>query len=496
MEVSIVFPHQLYQQHPALDKNKPVYLIEEWLYFKQYRFHKQKLVLHRASMQLYKQYLIQQGFEVHYIEATDPNCDIRKCVEHLANAGVSTIHFVDVVDNWLHKRLQLAAQKHQVELVQYISPNFINTLKGVSDFFDQKRTYFQTDFYIHQRKQQQILLEPNGKPLGGKWTFDADNRSKFPKGEVIPKYDLPTDNTFVQEAKVYVETHFTNNYGTCNATLGSSAAFYPTTFSEAEKWLKQFLQERFSKFGIYEDAMVAAAPVLYHSVLTPMLNIGLLQPQQIISAALDFAVKNDVPLNSLEGFIRQIMGWREFIRIVYEREGSKQRTRNYWGFTRKIPTSFYNGTTGIVPIDNVIKKVLQAGYNHHIERLMVLGNFMLLCEFDPNEVHQWFMEMYVDAYDWVMVPNVYGMTQFADGGLMTTKPYISGSNYLMKMSDYEKGSWQEIWDGLFWRFMHVHRSFFLQNPRLGMLVGTFDKMSTEKQQQHLQKAEAFLNTLQ
>jgi deoxyribodipyrimidine photolyase-related protein len=195
--------------------------------------------------------------------------------------------------------------------------------------------------------------------------------------------------------------------------------------------------------------MVAKAPVLYHSVLTPMLNIGLLQPQQIISAALDFAAKNDVPLNSLEGFVRQIMGWREFIRIVYEREGCKQRTTNYWGFTRKIPACFYDGTTGIVPIDNVIKKVLQSGYNHHIERLMVLGNFMLLCEFDPKKVHQWFMEMYVDAYDWVMVPNVYGMTQFADGGLMTTKPYISGSNYLMKMSDYAKGSWQEIWDGLF-----------------------------------------------
>jgi deoxyribodipyrimidine photolyase-related protein len=495
MEISIVFPHQLYQQHPALDKKKPVYLIEEWLYFKQYRFHKQKLILHRASMQFYKQYLVQQGFEVYYIEATDTDCDIRKCIKHLADNGVSVIHAVDVVDNWLNKRLQSAIQKHKIQWIQYVSPNFINTLEGVSDFFDQKTTYFQTDFYIHQRKQQQLLLEPNGKPLGGKWTFDADNRSKFAKGEVIPNYDLPTDNAFVQEAKVYVDKHFANNYGTCNATLGRSAAFYPTTFYEAEMWLNQFLKERFSKFGIYEDAMVAAAPVLYHSVLTPMLNIGLLQPQQIIDAALDFATKNDVPLNSLEGFIRQIMGWREFIRIVYEREGSNQRTKNYWGFYRKIPASFYDGSTGIVPIDNVIRKVLQSGYNHHIERLMVLGNFMLLCEFDPNEVHRWFMEMYVDAYDWVMVPNVYGMTQFADGGLMTTKPYISGSNYLMKMSDYEKGSWQEIWDGLFWRFMHVHRSFFLQNPRLGMLVGTFDKMSIEKQQQHLQKAATFLKSL-
>jgi deoxyribodipyrimidine photolyase-related protein len=180
---------------------------------------------------------------------------------------------------------------------------------------------------------------------------------------------------------------------------------------------------------------------------------------------------------------------------VYEREGTKQRTTNYWQFKRKIPTSFWTGDTGIAPIDSTIKKILKTGYAHHIERLMVLGNFMLLCEFDPDEVHKWFMEMFIDAYDWVMVPNVYGMTQFADGGLMTTKPYISGSNYLSKMSDYEKGTWQPIWDGLFWRFMHVHRDFFLQNPRIGMLVKTFDKMPEEKRQAHLHAADNYLQSL-
>jgi deoxyribodipyrimidine photolyase-related protein len=189
------------------------------------------------------------------------------------------------------------------------------------------------------------------------------------------------------------------------------------------------------------------------------------------------------------------MGWREFIHLVYEREGGKQRSTNYWKFSRKIPEGFWTGNTGIEPIDATIKKILATGYCHHIERLMVLGNFMLLCEFDPDQVYQWFMELFIDAYDWVMVPNVYGMTQFADGGLMSTKPYISGSNYLMKMSDYPKGDWQPIWDGLFWRFMHVHRDFFLKNPRLGMLVKTFDKMSPEKQQLHLANAERFLKEL-
>jgi deoxyribodipyrimidine photolyase-related protein len=226
-----------------------------------------------------------------------------------------------------------------------------------------------------------------------------------------------------------------------------------------------------------------------------MLNIGLLNPQQIIEATLKYAAEHDIPLNSLEGFIRQIIGWREFIRIIYELEGSKQRTTNYWKFTRKIPASFWQGETGILPIDTTIKKTLKTAYNHHIERLMILGNFFLLCEFDPNEVYKWFMEMYIDAYDWVMVPNVYGMTQFADGGLMTTKPYISGSNYLMKMGNFDKGNWQEIWDALFWRFMWVHREFFKQNPRLGMLLNTWDKMAEEKKQTHLQIAENYLASL-
>ncbi|RZK63252.1 MAG: cryptochrome/photolyase family protein, partial [Pedobacter sp.] len=226
-----------------------------------------------------------------------------------------------------------------------------------------------------------------------------------------------------------------------------------------------------------------------------MLNIGLLAPKDVVSKAIDYAAENDVPINSLEGFVRQVMGWREFIHLVYEREGSRQRTRNFWKFKRKIPKSFWTGDTGILPVDTVIKRVLKYGYCHHIERLMVLGNFMLLCEFDPDEVYQWFMELFVDSYDWVMVPNTYGMTQYADGGLMTTKPYISGSNYLLKMGDWEKGDWQETWDALFWRFMHQHRDVLKRNPRLGMLIGTFDKMSAEKRHHHLNTAEDFLEKL-
>jgi len=496
---TIIFPHQLFKTHPAIQKGQPVYLVEEWLFFKQYNFHKQKLVLHRASMKRYADYLTQQKIEVEYIDSNNKLSDIRQLVAHLAEAKTKTIEYADVADNWLRRRLVSSCKKHGIKLKEFNTPNFLNTLDGVKAFFDKKKTYFQTAFYIEQRKQRNILLDASGNGIGGQWSYDADNRLKYPKTEKPPVVHVAKEDGYVREAKEYVEQFYPNNYGSIEKFI------YPTSHEAAEKWLDDFLETRFEKFGIYEDAIVSNEHFLHHSVLTPMLNTGLLNPQQIVDKALQMGAKNNIPLNSLEGFIRQVIGWREFIRIVYEREGSKQRTKNYWGFNRKIPLTFWTGETGIAPIDSVIKKVLTTGYSHHIERLMVMGNFMLLCEFDPDEVYRWFMEMYVDSYDWVMVPNTYGMTQFADGGLMTTKPYISGSNYLMKMSDYaslssRRGaggevSWQEIWDGLFWRFMHVHRDFFLKNPRLGMLVKTFDKMPEDKRNKHLSTAENYLATL-
>jgi deoxyribodipyrimidine photolyase-related protein len=491
-EISLVFPHQLFKESTCLHKNRPVFIVEEDLFFKQYKFHKQKIVLHRASMMFYKDFLFKTGYTVHYIESSNALADVRKLITDLHHKGITAIHYTDTYDNWLEKKITQTCRTLAIQRINYPSPNFLNNSRDAGSFFDERNSYFQTDFYIQQRKQRKILLEANAKPVGGKWTFDAENRERFPKNGLAPAITWPKTNSYVKEAIAYTEKYFGDHYG---LSVFIENKFYPTTFDEAEKWLNEFLKIRFSLFGSYEDAIVAKEHFLHHSVLTPMLNIGLLNPQQIIDKALDAAVEYAIPLNSLEGFIRQIMGWREFIKIVYEREGSKQRTKNYWGFNRKIPASFWKGETGINPIDITIKKILATGYAHHIERLMVLGNFMLLCEFDPDEVYRWFMELFVDSYDWVMVPNIYGMTQFADGGLMTTKPYISGSNYLVKMSDYEKGEWTKIWDGLFWKFMHKHRSFFLQNPRLGMLIKTFDKMPLEKQQAHLRNANEYLKKL-
>jgi deoxyribodipyrimidine photolyase-related protein len=438
-------------------------MVEEELFFTQYAFHEKKIAYHKDTMQAYVQLLVKKGFDVAYIEAHDKKSSVKQTIASLKKEGVETIHVYHVHDNWLEKRLMQSSSAHRINLVWHESPMFMLKQHEIEKEFSGKKTFFQTSFYIQQRKRFSILVDDKMEPVGGKWSFDADNRKPYPKNKKPPALHQP---------------------------------LYPITHAEAEAWLDDFLENRFAEFGLYEDAMVAQEHVLHHSVLTPMLNIGLLTPKQVLDRVISFSQKQEVPMNSLEGFVRQVLGWREFIRGIYHVVGSKQRTTNYWGFTRKIPQTFYDGTTGIAPLDNVIQKLVKTGYSHHIERLMVLSNFMLLCEFDPDEVYRWFMEMYIDAYDWVMVPNVYGMGQFADGGLMCTKPYISGSNYVLKMSDYKKdGKWTEIWDGLFWRFMHVHRDFFLSNPRIGMLVRTFDKMSEEKRQQHLAIAEHYLQSL-
>lgn len=486
--VTIVFPHQLFERNPAISSGRTVYLVEETLFFNQYNFHKQKLIFHRASMKYYEKFLNESGVEVVYTEASDDLSDTRWLIPHLIRKGVTEIHYCDLADNWLEKRIREAAV--DIDLVEHATPLFINSREDLSEYFQGRVHYFQTDFYVRQRKRLGILVDEDLRPTGGKWSFDAENRLKYPKAKVPPAAVFPSADDFIREARQYVETRYCDNYGEADRSFR-----LPVTHAASREWLAQFLELRFREFGEYEDAIVANETILHHSVLSPLINAGLLTPREVVDAAIKFAGDNNIPLNSLEGFVRQIIGWREFIRGVYEYAGSRERTTNFWNFSRKIPSSFWDGTTGIEPLDIVIHRVLKTGYCHHIERLMVVGNFMLLCEFDPDDVYRWFMEMFVDAYDWVMVTNVYGMSQFADGGLMATKPYISGSNYLMKMSDFPKGEWQKVWDGLFWRFMDAHREFFLTNPRLGMLVRTFDKMDTAKRAFHIETAEKYLESL-
>jgi len=484
--VNIIFPHQLFENNPLLEKKGEFYLVEEFLYFNYFKFHIQKLVLQLSSMIFYQSFLLKHKKKITYVDQAESISDIRKLIPHLKNEGFLQINYILTNDNYLERRLKTSAKDNKLNLNPFESPMFLNSSLELQPFFNkEKKKFYQTSFYIEQRKKRDILTDNSGNALGGKWSFDTENRKKYPKGKQAPAIKILETDTFFDEAKTYIEKKFATNPGQF-----VDRPIYPHTHQSADDWLNLFLDERMQDFGAYEDALVQNESFLNHSVLSPMLNCGLITPDQVINKTLSFQDK--YPLNSIEGFLRQIIGWREFIRGIYISKGSQERTLNFFDFKRKIPASFYDGSTGILPVDTTIKKVQKTAYNHHIERLMILGNFMMLCEFDPDEIYQWFMEHYIDAYDWVMVPNVYGMSQFSDGGLMSSKPYISSSNYLKKMSDFPNGEWQEIWDALYWRFINLNRDLFKKNIRMKFMVSMLDKMPEEKKETHFKIAEKYL----
>lgn len=486
--LALVFPHQLFLDHPALAEGRPILLVEEPLLFgtdtqHPKDFHAKKLMLHRASMKRWA-----EGKEkLTYLELPEEPGRTDLLIDENLPDGVETLVCVDPVDHLITRRLKRLAKKKKLDLQLLPSPMFLTPDDWMNEVMDGMKKPFMKTFYEAQRKRMNILLESDESPVGGKWSFDDENRKKLPKKQPVPEPYSSTPHDEVAAAREWVGQRFPE-------ALGSRENFpYPSSRREALNAMKLFFEERFELFGPYEDAISTKVRVMFHSVLTPALNIGLLTPAEVVEGALEAAGNNsDIPLNSLEGFIRQIIGWREFMRIIYLRHGTMERKENFWGFTRKMPDCFYDDTTGIDPVDHAIHAILEDGYAHHIERLMVLGNFMLLCRIRPDDVYTWFMEMFIDAYDWVMVPNVYGMSQFADGGVFSTKPYLSGSNYIRKMSDFSKGDWCDTWDGLYWTFIEDHRDFFSSQYRLSMMTRMFDKMGDDKKKAHRDNARAFI----
>lgn len=501
--ILLILPDQLFKHHNGLSNHPDhILLVEEPLYFgikdnsngdspNKVLKHRQKLIFHRASMRRYKSHLESQGYRVDYHDTRE------NLIEHIFSTlaldeAITHITAMDPVNSKLTAQINSSAKKHKLVMVWIESQGFINTRTQNSDYRAARKRWFMADFYQFQRKRLNILLD-NGKPQGGKWSFDTENRKKIPKSErgSIPALEFPVPAAELAEAQQYIEQNFPDAIG------ASSPCYYPLDFDSAERWLQQFLQQRFSKFGIYEDALVPGQSWLYHSILSPLLNTGLLTPQQVIELTLEYTQDRpeEVPLASVEGFIRQIIGWREFMRATYSDLGDEMRSGNHWQHHRRLPPSFYDGTTGITPIDDVIGRVLATGYCHHIERLMVLGGFMFLCEIDPRDIYRWFMTMFIDAYDWVMVPNVYAMSQHADGGLITTKPYFSGSAYLKKMGYDTNGEWCAIWDALYWRWIWKQKTTLRKNPRWAMMCSLAEKMEPKKMQRHLDIADGFLSNI-
>lgn len=466
-DITLIFPDQLFLNHPCIESGRQIYLVEEFMFFKVQSFHKQRLVLLRSAMQKYGETLQKNEHEVIYIPSKELSCR-GNLFDIIGKKNIKNIHLCEFADEWLYQDLMIGAEKYGWKIHFYPSPGFICSNQELNNFFVNKMHYSMAQFYAYQRKSQNILMEGQ-RPIGGKYSFDSDNRKKIPKSLPIPPTFFPAKNLNTEKIIAEVESEFTDAIG------DAAPFFYPTTHHEAKKALEVFLKSKFAFFGDYQDAIQKEESFLFHSVLSPILNIGLLTPQEVIQVAINHSEKHSIPLNSLEGFLRQIMGWREFVRASYLIKGSYQRSFNFFQHHEKIPKKFWEGETGILPIDTLIKRVLRIGYCNHIERLMVLGNFLLLTEASPQEIYKFFMGCFVDAYDWVMVPNVYGMSQYADGGLIITKPYISSSNYILKMSNYPKGEWTEIWDGLFWRFLQKHHSLFSSNNRTLNLMQILEK---------------------
>lgn len=459
MNLFILYPHQLFENIERLRGFK-VLLIEEPLFFTQYKFHIQKLVMHRASMKFYENYLLENDIELEYFEEES----------YLLKYKKNDITIYDVVDDWLIKKIS----KNFNSLTVLDNPNFLNP-KDENKFFHK--------YYINRRKDLNLFVE-NNKPQGGKWSFDEQNRKKMPKDEFLP-LKLVFENKYIIEAKQYCKKF--ESFGSCHEF------FYPITFDEAKANFGYFLKNKFSKYGTYQDSIVKDGKFLFHSNISSSLNIGLLD--------LDYVIKQssqaDVPFNAKEGFIRQVIGWREFMLTVYKSSHVSLRTTNHFGFKNKMPKKIFQAKSLITPLDDVIKKLDKTSYNHHIERLMILGNIFLLLEIHPDDVYEFFMSSYIDAYDWVMVGNVYGMSGFSDGGSITTKPYISSSNYIIKMSnDYKKSEpWCKIMDGLYWRFLDKYKDLFKSNIRMRMQIAMLEKMPEEKLQNHINTAEIYLKEL-
>ncbi|WP_309713399.1 cryptochrome/photolyase family protein [Armatimonas sp.] len=439
----LLFPHQLFEAILTDPHVFKVILHEHPLYFTQFPFHPEKLALHRKSMAAFAQALEQARKSVEI--RGEP---LAKLAERLRTEGVTEIAYFELSDDWLERDVTKAFRGFEQEILP--SPLFLTPTAERNAYFGGKKRVSMADFYKWQRRRLKLLVDDLGEPQGGRWSFDEDNRKPIPKSVQPPP--RPRD--------------------------------YPVTHAQAREQLTSFLASCLHDFGPYEDAMRASDGRLFHSVLTPALNTGLLTPQEVVEATLTFAKEHPVPLASLEGFLRQVVGWREFVHGTYEVFGRKQRTTNFFGFSNALPEAFWKGETGLIPADTVIQRVNESGYCHHIERLMVLGCLLLLLEIHPDDVYGWFMTQFIDAYDWVMVPNVYGMSQYADGGLMTTKPYLCGSAYLRKMGDWQKGDWCADWDALYWRFIHRHRKLFLANHRSSMMVALFDKLKPETKAAH------------
>jgi deoxyribodipyrimidine photolyase-related protein len=472
----IVFPNQIFPLDSISDflkrqKIQDVLLLEHPIYFgldkdRKINMNKLKLVLHRACFYFYSDYLKSHGLNVAHIKVHSYNPNL---LEQLVG-NYNNTYYIDVPDRLLDQRMSQI--KNITRLDNYI-PNYCLTRKDIDDFLnsreDKKRTTHD-DFYRWNRQTFDLLMDDSGKPIGGTYSYDKYNRQAPPQNLKAKLPKLPplkkVDKVYTDKAKKEILLEFPNN-------LGNTDLYVPVTFETSGRWLLDFIENRLLQFGAYQDAVIIGEPFMYHSVLSPMLNCGLLDPKDVIQMAVNKYHKNSQKtpeiLYSVEGFVRQILGWREWQRVQYLHNYKALTGGNYYENHNKLTQAWYEGKLGIAPIDDTIKMGYKYGYLHHILRLMYMSNFMNLCRIHPDEMYKWFMSFPMDSYDWVMVQNVYSMG--AGSKLNMTKPYITTGNYIVKMSNYpEDRKWMEVWNALYYCFLEDNMDKLMAFPRVGGIM--------------------------
>jgi len=486
----VLFGNQLFPTHLIVEAGADtVFMAESESMCRRYAAHRHKLVLVLSAMRSKSDALREAGLDVAYHElgSHGPSTFSALLGEHLDRHSPDELLWFETASPRMEARLRDLCDARGLSFRSLPSPMFLTSREAFESYRSNHKRLFMADFYRWQRKRMGVLVGKDGVPIGGSWSYDEENRKKLPRDLTPPSVPKPAWTSHTRRVVGLVNEKFSGH-------PGNAADFWlPTTEEQAEAWLDAFIDQRLALFGDYEDALSTRYAFVFHSILSPLLNIGLLTPQRALGVVLKRAEDAHVPLNSLEGFVRQLIGWREFVHGVWNTFPSGHWAQNFWGHDRRLTQDWYDGTTGIAPLDDAIRRARATGYNHHIERLMVLGNLMLLCRIDPKEAYRWFMEMFVDSADWVMAPNVYGMALFSEGGTFTTKPYICGSNYLRKMSDYPKGPWCDVVDGLYWSFISDHRDVFERNPRSKMMLRTLDRIDPARKERIFRLALDFVD---
>jgi deoxyribodipyrimidine photolyase-related protein len=490
---------QLLANHPALRSvegkgNIRVVIIESQLRIQKQPYQRKKLVLLLSAMRHYAEDLRHKGYVVDYVKTDTFRTGLKK---HIIQNN-STELIMMAAATYEGRRFQKKLEK-ELEVPILIMPNtqfLVGSYNPIPDPEPGIRYVMET-FYRQMRRHFGLLMEGK-EPAGGKWNFDAENRKKLPENQQPPLPVSFSPDAITKQVMAEVAV-MPNGVGTVDGFD------YAVTRIQALSALQDFLDHRLPLFGDYEDALTSHSHVVYHSRLSPYLNLGLLEPLELATAVEQAYYAGLVPINSAEGFIRQIIGWREFMYWQYWRQMPGLMDKNSWHAQRKLPSFVWTGETDLACLAFAIKRALNTGYNHHIERLMLLCNFFMLSGVNPRKVNDWFLALYADAYEWVMPPNVIGMGLNADGGLTSTKPYIASANYISKMGDHcaacrynpkqRLGEDACPFNALYWNFVLQHEDRLRSNPRTSRSVWGLRHLDPAGREHVRHQAAAFLDSL-